>query len=265
VAPTVFPTYQPTEQTSSIVLVTSYFVLKNLGTTNLTINEQLAVRRTQASIVNVPLERVIYVRTRSTVPLRQSRSQSRNLQDLNQLVAETSTTLQMVDYPEYEGNTTALYSSVTSAITDSLNTGVFTDVLKEQAVQVNATIFVTTNFTTTNVTFTEPTIQFPPSRRPTSMPRYSDGLSNGEVAAFVVITVVCSGLLVYLVYLVITNFRRQKPASKDDKELFMDGAFEKLDLPDNDDVMIINVGASLDDIQFNNNIQIYQRDVDSRL
>lgn len=80
-----------------------------------------------------------------------------------------------------------------------------------------------------------------------------------------VITVVCSGLLVYLVYLVITNFRRQKPASKDDKELFMDGAFEKLDLPDNDDVMIINVGASLDDIQFNNNIQIYQRDVDSRL
>lgn len=218
--------------------------------------------------MNVTISHLSYIRTQvgTAASRRQSRAKARNLQDApTNLLAVTGATLPMVDYPQFAGNTTELYNSFTGVLGESFTSGVFTSTLKDEAVAINASVFVFNDFTTSAVTFDPPQLQFPPSRRPTAMPRYNDGLSNGEVAAFVIVTVVCAGLLVYLVFLVITNFRRHKPASKDDKELFMDGAFEKLDLPDNDDVMIINVGAPLDDVHFNNNIQIYQRDVDSRL
>lgn len=250
---------------------TAQIVISGITGRNLTSDEQRAVRATQALVLGIAIERVIFIRTLIFGPRIGNRqrnfaseleTQAQFSLQADPVTAVTTTVLPMVDFPEYEGDSQALYEDMSTVLQESIvGTGetVFTEVLVVQASALNATELA--NSTAAGVAVLNATVAFPPSHRPTFSPRYDDGLSDGEVAAVVVVTIVCVGTLIYLFYLVLQAYRAIKPPSQDqDDKLLADGTFERLDLPDSDDCIIINLGIPEGNDYFENTVPIYQHE-----
>lgn len=232
--PTVVPSWKPTEQVNSVLVLTSFLVLQNIAR-NLTDVEQLVVRQAQALIMNTSVGQVQYIRTTFATPT--GRFNRLRSQSVVVVIAQTETSLPLIDYPSLQNDALALYQQVTAILIDACTTSVFQDTLHEQAQQWNATDLLLVNSTVTNITFSAPLVQMPPSRQPTSMPRYDDGLTTAVLAGMVIACVGGAAVMMLVVHHIISS--RRKHASRlavdglmvswtrstpSKYDLFMDGA-----------------------------------------
>jgi hypothetical protein len=199
-APTILssspPTTAPTMQSLPIVIINSYITLQNFEERNLTDSEQYTICQAQAIIFNISIDRVKYVRSTPLSSYTHSHHKYRRLQTSSAIVAETRTTFPMVNYPEYRGNTNALYSNFVTVFTNAVNNGVFHTQLVTVASDPNVNTTAFLNSVTTNVEFSQPYIEEPS----TTSTDNNKGLGPAKVAGTVVATIIGSMLIFYIVY-----------------------------------------------------------------
>lgn len=201
----------PTVQTQPVVQVTSRFLLHDVSSANLTTAEQWAVRQTQAILLGVSVDLVEYVgdevvaaagrKAEVTLAARQF-----ELEAL-QILATTQLTLNLVNYPQYEENTTALIASVQSTIASAVDTGDFVNTLVSVASTVNSSAF--DNATVEHVVFASVEV-LPPTMAPTSPPTEprdsssqdndDDKLTRQQIAGIIIGVVFGAPIVFYTAY-----------------------------------------------------------------
>eukprot|EP00981_Chlorochromonas_danica_P014838 scaffold9059_cov170-Ochromonas_danica.AAC.4 len=92
----------------------------------------------------------------------------------------------------------------------SINTDDFTLQLGAVAVEANASNFINVTIPTALELVTLNLTEAPPTFRPTYHPRYDNGLTDGEVAAIVVVSLTGTAILAYIVYVSLSAYRRRK-------------------------------------------------------
>lgn len=210
-APSPAPTLAPTLQSHPVVVLTSYLTLQNLQG-NISSSEQQAICNTQAKILNVSAEYVSFVGTTTEVP---NLARMTILADTpSTLVAITDTSLPLVDYPQFQSDPQALYDSMVDTMKTALSTDVFLTTLIEQSALVGATTFLESNLTLNGSFPLTPTIVLPPTMSPTAAPGDSkDGLSDGEIAAIVICSIVFAAVCFALGWKALVTLRARSYTS----------------------------------------------------
>lgn len=199
----------PTVQTQPIVQLTSRFLLHDVSSANLSTGEQWAVRQTQAILLGVSIDLVEYVGDQvvDAVEWRKFAIAARQFElETLQIVATTQLTLNLVNYPQYEENATALIASVQSTIASAVDTGDFVNTLVSVASTVNSSAF--DNTTVQHVVFASVQV-LPPTMAPTSPPTEprdssqdddDDKLTSQQIAGIIIGVVFGAPIVLYAAF-----------------------------------------------------------------
>eukprot|EP01039_Chlorochromonas_danica_P009796 gene9797-10834_t len=188
------PTAAPTVQTQPVLQFSSFLVMSGLTSTDLSASDQAAVLQTQAQILSINVNYIVYVRASFT-----SR-RARRLTELetSDVSVMTNTTLPLVDFPQYAGNATALYQNMTTTLSTSVTDGTFTTTLQVQANSTGSTTM--TSVTVSGVLNTAAVVTNPSSSDDDDDDSKDDKLSGGAIAGIVIGCVVFAALVIFGAY-----------------------------------------------------------------
>ncbi|RYG69821.1 hypothetical protein EON64_01785 [archaeon] len=186
ITPTMQPTIVPTLQTQEVLTVNLFFTLSGLASLDLTEADKLAVRQTQAQIMNVDVRYIQYVNTTlvndgsSKGVAGKGKQATTSGLDAEALtaIAQTAAVLPLVDFPQFQSNVSMLFQSVVSSLTTAVASPLLQQVLIQNAAELNASVVLEVNVSS-SLAFGAPIIMAPPSFAPTKSPTYDDGLSAG--------------------------------------------------------------------------------------
>jgi hypothetical protein len=212
------PTFLPTVQTLAIVVIDNDFTVLNYTGTALSDNDKLPLARTVAEAYNVDetaVEFLYYTYNGSVV---NRRLQTQNRVDI---VATTRTTLNYIDYPDYNSNSTALIAALQARMTSSINSGNFTNSMRVKSLAFNSSNWVIA--TVNQYPESSLNVQQPPSFSPTTTlfsagGNQDKGLKTGGIALVVVF--VCLGVvgLIAMCFCVFCKSRGKPPQKSVDNE-----------------------------------------------
>mmetsp|Transcript_17575 Transcript_17575/g.29622 ORF Transcript_17575/g.29622 Transcript_17575/m.29622 type:complete len:513 (+) Transcript_17575:49-1587(+) len=119
----------------------------------------------------------------------------------------TSIRAQLVDFPEYGSNTTALYQALTSSFSVAANDGVLTTIIQETSRQLDSSILASINGLNV-LEITQPLVVYFPSSMPTPSPVVEEENTDPSVIVVIVVFVMVGcALLLTLCYLLIGHGR----------------------------------------------------------
>jgi len=136
-------------------------------------------------------------------------SEEMRIQAVYSLFMKYTITVNMIDYPTFGTNSEALFSNLTSTLSNSVS-GNFYSTLISYANAVSVDLFNTATIVLVNAYQFE--VVFPPSAVPTFSPISRNPIiySSGELAAIVLSVLVGSAILMYLIFSYLGALRDRK-------------------------------------------------------
>ncbi len=129
------------------------------------------------------------------------------------VVLTVGATVYMVDFPDYQRNTTALYNDLATSLLFALNYGQFAQLLRDNAVTYDAPELL--SLTITTIELDQPEVQQPPTWAPTHGPGLSNADRAGAIvggvfgAIFIMLSVCC------ICWFVVGRKKKQRRQSRD--------------------------------------------------
>ncbi len=125
------------------------------------------------------------------------------------IVITTLIKVHLVDYPQFQANTTTAFQTIVHRLRSALDSRALTDQIVANAVANGADALLAIVLTAVNSE--QPLVQFPPSRQPTATPRDDDGdgslLADGPTAGVVIGVLLGTALLLVALYVGLTKYR----------------------------------------------------------
>jgi hypothetical protein len=187
--------------------------MAGVGDSEFSLTDESIVTQTIAAIIPTVSQNIEFLSIRDIT--RTSRQRRRRLDTYSMTVASRAF-FAMSEWTKFEGNATKVYLNTTGNCLDAVESGRFSERLRELARLNNAPIFY--NATVTAVTFEDPTINGPQIN---SKNAFQTPLDQSSLAAIISCSIVGVALLFVIFYFGITKCY-QKSFSGDDEESLVD-------------------------------------------
>jgi len=123
-----------------------------------------------------------------------------------------TTKLNLVDYPEYQSDPEALYSSLKSTMNDSFTNATFITSFVSTLTTLNSSAFSSVDYE--GLAIAELVVQYPPSAAPTEAPHFRSvkvKLTSGALIAIIVAgSIILLALLAVLVVIICRNSNKRQ-------------------------------------------------------
>eukprot|EP01039_Chlorochromonas_danica_P004847 gene4847-5315_t len=170
------PTTAPTAQTQPVLTFSSSFTMAGLTSATLSAADQEAVLNAQAEILAISVNYIVFVSATAQTHMRHVASV--------EVTVITQTTLPLVDFPQYGGDATSLYQSMTSTLSSSVADGSFSSTLTVQASNSGSTNLATASVS--SVDNSDAVVDSPDDDGGDKHKKLSDGAIAGIVIGCVV-------------------------------------------------------------------------------
>ncbi len=141
-----------------------------------------------------------------TTGSRRSLLNKKRTYDAVDILVTTLIKVNLVDYPQFQSNTTTAFQTIVQTLRDALDSNVLTDQIIANAIANGADSLLA--IVVTAVNSDAPLVQQPPTRQPTSAPRDDDdNLEDGPIAGIVIGVLIGTAFILIGLYYGLTKYR----------------------------------------------------------